>query len=185
MQWTTLWVIDRSDTIIHINDEYRHFAIRNKTPQLADSTLGRSLWDFITGHELTMLYRSLLDRLRSGRGPFELPYRCDSPTQRRKLLMRISGPDASMRVLFASETLEVTDRPAVDILDATIPRSCDSPVLRVCSWTNRIATPRGWLEVEDAIEELRLFELPVLPRISHGLCEEALSEVSGQILAMA
>jgi len=43
-------------------------------------------------------------------------------------------------------------------------------VLRIGSWCKRVYTDAAWLEVEDAVERLGLFESEELPAISHGMC---------------
>lgn len=40
----------------------------------------------------------------------------------------------------------------------------------ICSWCKLVEVESGWLEVEEAIDKLGLFDEPVLPRISHGCC---------------
>jgi hypothetical protein len=43
--------------------------------------------------------------------------------------------------------------------------------LKMCAWCKRIQTgPSGWLELEDALAELGLFNLNPLPKILHSVC---------------
>ena len=41
----------------------------------------------------------------------------------------------------------------------------------MCSWCRRVNLGSEGVEVEEAVERLRLFELESLPQISHGCCE--------------
>ena len=52
-------------------------------------------------------------------------------------------------------------------------------VLTVCSWCAKINTGEGdWLEIEEAIVNLGLFELENLPQISHGMCDSCYQKIT-------
>jgi hypothetical protein len=180
-QWDSLWIIDKKDWILHVNEGYKQFALDNGAPDLAENSVGRCLWDFVTGPELRELYEGLLRRIRQGLGPFEMPYRCDGPTQRRRLLLRVERVDQTDDVLFQSRALQIESRPAVRILDPSSRTGSSAEPLRFCSWTNRLHTPKGWLEVEEAIAELGLFETTELPPFTHTISESAYEQVNAQI----
>jgi hypothetical protein len=40
----------------------------------------------------------------------------------------------------------------------------------MCGWCKRVSVRNTWVEVEDAVLELRLFEREVLPDLTHGIC---------------
>ena len=44
-------------------------------------------------------------------------------------------------------------------------------LLRVCGWCNKVNVGGAWEEIEQAIVSLRLFELPLLPSMTHGICD--------------
>lgn len=48
-------------------------------------------------------------------------------------------------------------------------------MLIMCGWCKKVALPDDrWVEVEEAVKVLQLFDAPRLPRISHGICRECL-----------
>jgi hypothetical protein len=47
----------------------------------------------------------------------------------------------------------------------------------MCGWCKRVDVSARWLEVEAAVEALRLFDEETLPRISHGICPECESHL--------
>jgi hypothetical protein len=120
-----------------------------------------------------MLYRSILARVRWQQAELELPYRCDSPDRRRRMLIRLK-PLPSSHIEFSSSVLHEEKRPRVDLLDPRVERS--DAMLRMCSWCNR-AHAGGWVDVEEAVRVPGLFERAALPRLTHGLCDACLIEV--------
>ena len=54
--------------------------------------------------------------------------------------------------------------------------------LRMCSWCKHIQLDDdSWVEVEQAIRTLDLFQSSQLPAISHGMCEECAARVQKEI----
>jgi len=68
-----------------------------------------------------------------------------------------------------SEILREEPRPPVSLLDNTVPRT--EALLTMCGWCKRVRLESNrWVEVEKAVELLRLFDRKKLPAISHGIC---------------
>ena len=60
-------------------------------------------------------------------------------------------------------------------------RPREESFVTMCGWCKRVAvSPRRWLEVEEAIAALALFDEPRPPQLTHGVCEEC----SESLLAM-
>jgi hypothetical protein len=51
--------------------------------------------------------------------------------------------------------------------------SADGPgeLLRVCGWCKKVVVGETWAELEEAVARLRLFHRPILPSMTHGICE--------------
>ncbi|MFP4353899.1 MAG: hypothetical protein ACLFUJ_02155 [Phycisphaerae bacterium] len=179
--WDTLWMINQRDQITHVNEGYKQFARDNGAEHLAEGSCGRSLWDFVTGPDLTQIYVSLIRRLRGGLGPFEMSFRCDSPDCRRKLRMRVEGVGLSRGIMFRSRLIEAQPREPIALLDPSANRAANAKPIPFCSWTNRLWTPRGWLEVEEAVEELQLFQRDTQPPLAYTISDEALGQLMRQI----
>ena len=68
---------------------------------------------------------------------------------------------------FRSALLREEARPRVDLLAPDFPRT--EQWLTLCAWCKKVNVA-GWVEVEEAVRQLGLFEPARLPRITHGVC---------------
>jgi hypothetical protein len=162
--------INPDDEILEVNEGWQHFALANDAAHLADEkVIGRLLWGFISDDATRHLYQQIVKRVRQGvHTTFTL--RCDGPSCRRHLEMTIRA-DETGNVEFETTVLKSEDREAIPLLDPRVARSGE--MLRVCAWCNRIDTGSGeWMEVEEAIRHLGLFELDAMPQLTHGVCDE-------------
>lgn len=169
------YVVDAADRICEVNDAWSDFARANDGEHLLPpAIIGRPIWDFIADQGTSGLYQRLMERVRAGRGPLRFGFRCDAPAVRRQLTMHMTLEDGA--VCFTVRAAALEPRPRVPLLDVTVPRSGE--LVSMCSWCKRIETAQGrWLEVEDAIGPLGLFQSDLLPTISHGMCGECYDQV--------
>ncbi len=172
-----LWIVNRDDKIVLVNQDWLAFARENATPHLVEeAVINRDLWHFIADKETTYLYKMVLERVRTQKPHLIIPFRCDSPDCRRFMEMTISHlPEDAVK--FQSRILKQELREAVRLLDISVSRS--SHFLPICSWCKKIeVSPERWLEVEDAIKTLDLFVNENLPQLSHGICNSCFEQVS-------
>jgi hypothetical protein len=164
------YAIDDEDRLVKVDDGYYRFAEENGWSEVGAS-LGRSLWDFISGEELTKLQRMLLRRLRSEVRSVELPFRCDSPDLRREMMVRIVAHASGRSVLFAAfmESEEARDV-RQPMLDPNATRNEET--LTMCGWCDRFLIDGEWVEIEVVAERLGLFQLSELPAIGHDICPD-------------
>lgn len=170
--------IDGDNRISYVNPEWMEFAIENGAEQLVlPGVLGKPIWDFIAGSETRHLYHVMLESIRTTNAVICFLFRCDAPRLRRymEMLMRPWGTNG---VEFSSRVDREEPREPVQLLMPTAARS--DQMIRMCGWCKRVATPK-WLEVEDAIRELRLFELDYMPQITHTVCLECEKRVRAAI----
>ncbi len=160
--------IDAADRIVRVGPGWSAVALAAGAPGLKDEmVVGRPLWDFITDPTTRQLYAALLERVRTEARPLGFSFRCDTPTERRLMQMRLTGLPAG-GAAFEVRVIAVQARPAVALLDAGTPRR---GMVRMCSWCKRLPVPSGeWLEVEDALKVLDLLDATPLPAITHGIC---------------
>lgn len=163
-----LYRLNDRDEIVFVNAAWTRFAAENGGDRVAASgVIGRSLWEFVADPTTRHLYREVLARVRAGRA-MRFTFRCDSPACRRLMEMevaRVPGGETEFR----ARTLSEETRPAQPLLETGGHRSGE--LVRMCSWCQRVEVRGVWLEVEEAAARLGLFELPVLPRLTHGICE--------------
>lgn len=160
--------IDKADMITQIDGDWDDFACENQAPGLIRaSVLRTSLCSHVVGEEARQLYQQVFRQVRRLQASASIPFRCDSPKKRRFLRLQIDPlPDSRLQMTTLTEKIE--DRPPVDLLDPTIARS--DAVMKICGWCKKVKLPEErWVEVEDAINSLRLFDSKP-PQLSHGIC---------------
>jgi hypothetical protein len=163
--------VNAEDQISSVNDEWLSFARANEgSTLLPPGILGRSLWDFIGDMETQHIYGVLHGRVRTLGTPVRLSFRCDGPEHRRLLQLDIL-PHRDQELLYRVRTLKQVRRAPVPLLDPERPRA--ESFVTMCGWCKRLAVPPGrWLEVEEAVAALALFDEPRPPQLTHGVCEE-------------
>ncbi len=173
-----IYRIDQDDVIRWVNDEYDRFAAENDAQNLnAQTTIGRSLWDFITDKETEHLYKIMVKQVRKSQRELKFSLRCDGPACKRDLMMYIR-PAGDGQVEFYSKTIQEIPRPAQNILKMDQKKSRD--ILVLCGWCNKVQLAgNGWVEVELATERLGLFNRSVLPELSHGMCPDCQQNFMG------
>jgi len=166
---TFLLIINKENRITYVNDNWLRFAFESgRLPLTRDKVLNRPLLDFIEGRESRMLYEYMISKAREKNSPFAFPFRCDGPDIRRFMRMEII-PKPQDQVYFASEILKTELREPVKLLDDSAPRSDD--IITICSMCKCVrVSDNRWVEVEEAIATLGLFDSRLLPMLSHGLC---------------
>jgi hypothetical protein len=175
---TLSYAIDEEDRLIRVDDGYYRFAEENGWSGAVDS-LGRSLWDFVTGHEVQKLQRLLLRRVREGVRNVELPFRCDGPEVTREMDIRIAADSSGRVVMFSARICAERERAAPQpLFDPSAARD-DGAFLPMCAWCDRFLVAGEWVEAEEAVKRLELFRRSEMPALDHGICPQC----SGLLLA--
>lgn len=174
--------INANDEIVFVDEAWLRFAAANDVEaRFMNSVIGRSLWDFISDRSTRDLYKQIIGRVRDG-GVAQFTLRCDGPTCRRVLEMVIHACENG-EIEFATSAQQLTDRDHVALLDHRAMHS--EALLRSCAWCNRIDVGNSnWVEVEEATDRLRLFELDVTPTLTHGICDDCLKSMTELLDAM-
>ncbi|MGD9630539.1 MAG: hypothetical protein AB7V18_14960 [Pyrinomonadaceae bacterium] len=179
------YIIDANDNISFVDDGWCRFAEENDGADLMPAIiLGQSIWDHITDVTTTSLYQQIVSQVRQGKSS-RFVLRCDSPDCRRLLELTIS-PAPNGSVEFVTQPLDLEGREPIPILSHSMPRSDD--LIRACSWCNRIDAGSGfseWVEVEEAMNRLRLFELEQMPQLTHGICESCYAKMTKKVALIA
>jgi hypothetical protein len=165
--------VDERDALIYVSPEWLQFARDNEAARLTKKeVLGKPIWVYIAGLETQYLYRELFVKVREGKASVRVPFRCDSPTARRKMALEVSqssGNQLDLTGILISEER----RPYAALLDRRIERSEER--LTICSFCKRArVSESNWLEIEDVIQRLQLFESDRIPGLTHGVCPECL-----------
>lgn len=166
-----LYHLNSSDEIASVNEAWLRFARSNGGEAVHPTqVVGRSLWVFIADMETRHIYRTLHGRVRERRRPIRFSFRCDAPERRRLLELDIS-PAEEQGLVYRVLTVREQERDSIVLLEPGRPRS--EVFVRMCSWCKRVAVPpHGWLELEEAVLKLALFDHERPPQLTHGICED-------------
>lgn len=165
-----IYRIDSTDTIVSVSDNWGTFADANAwgSSLRPEDVVGHRLWDFIQGPETRHLYQELFRRVRGGIPSRPIPFRCDSPSERRYLELLIEAlPEEKIQI--TSKILRTEPRSPITLLTVDTSRSTDFVTL--CSMCKKMkVSPGQWDEIEEGLVHLRLFEAEKMPQLTHGLC---------------
>lgn len=171
MPQTYVYRINQDNEIVYVSSNWFLFWKENSMGENWDSEklLGNPIINFISGDEAKYIYQVLYNRVRAKKKSIAFPFRCDSSDKRRYCELEVV-PLENDEIEHISKIKKEEVRPPVRLLDVNASRS--NEMLRMCSVCKKIALSEGeWVEVEDAIIGLKLFEKEPLPEITHGLCK--------------
>ncbi|MCA9410557.1 MAG: hypothetical protein KC931_16335 [Candidatus Omnitrophica bacterium] len=170
------YTIDSDGKIVSTSLEWDEFAKQNHAPSLCKGAVhGQSIFDFFESREVRDIYRSLLERVCRDRRTIQIPFRCDSPTERRFYNLTIAPPVDGVINMTVSH-VQTKERDYCSLLDVTIDREGD--LISVCSWCKKFHITNDWVEAEEAVGRLNLFSSAATPRITHSICEDCMESMS-------
>jgi hypothetical protein len=181
------YVVDENGKITMVGQPgWESFARNNNGEAIADgaSVVGQSLLDFIEGEEVKDAYRQYMQALKDGETELiELNCRCDSPSTRREMRVKISpirSRGAFQGYLFQALTLNERARPPINIFDPeyvkrVVTADKNFPLIILCSYCHKVRIPpvekgsaASWVEVEEYYRNGGSANV----RISHGICPD-------------
>ena len=140
------YCVDATDRIIWVDSWWLAFARENGASELtADSVIGHSLWDFVSGADTRRLFTAIHERVRSSGAPAVLPFRCDSPSLQRHMRLTISREVRGSNCFTIAFLLRVEPQVLLTVLDDRRPRS--DAFLTMCSCCKRslLEPVAGWM----------------------------------------
>ena len=138
-----------------------------------------SFWDYISGYEVRHLFKMMFDTARDKHREISVPFRCDTPTARRFMELKIEPLDGGF-LSITGELIHKEIRASVDLL-GDVDRDPER-FLEICSWCKRVDLGGDrWVEVEDAVRELDLMDDPPLPTLTHGICFDCMERVEDDV----
>jgi hypothetical protein len=161
--------VDRRFRILSTCSAWDTFAVENAAESASrEHVVGTLLWDHISCLQTQHIYRTLVRQAFTQNRSIGLAFRCDSPHLRRFMHMEIV-PEGAGECEFRTFLIKTEPRDAVTLLDPQVTRTDD--IIVMCSWCKKISVEgEGWLDVENAVQILRLFDVVEIPSISHGIC---------------
>ncbi len=171
--------LDSDDVIVWVDRWWLAFARENGAKHLDhDSVVGHDIWQFIGDPPTQGLYREIHQFIRETAGPVTVPFRCDSPSLKRYMQVKISAEDEG-GLLYESTLLRVEPQQSVRLLESDRGRS--DAFLTMCSCCKRsLLEPAGWLDLRSISLRLRLFDEQRVPEIRYTVCPECKAAADAQ-----
>ena len=168
--------IDARDCVSAVDTEWLDF---NGLPSERRPPV--SIWNFISGYEVRHLFKMMFDTARKDHREVNVPFRCDTPTARRFMELKIEPLDEGS-LSITGEVVHVEQRQSIDLL-ADVERDPER-FLEICSWCKRVDLGGdNWVEVEDAVRKLDLLSEPLMPTLTHGICFDCMERVEKDAIA--
>lgn len=148
------------------------------------SSVGNDFLAAITEPNLCELYRMVITRVRTSGRALTFDFRCDTADLKRDSYVRIGairdGNRLFVEVLNGTRK-ETPHATRVQLLDPAAPRGTD--FLMVCSWCKQVKlSDERWVEIEEAMHELKLLQRAEMPALSHGLCRTCAERVMADFI---
>lgn len=173
-EYTLTYWLDKREVIVEVGSGWSRFAQENDAPGLQPSrVIGRNLLDFVSGDVTRMYVHTLINGARMQGKPLIRQYRCDSPTTRRVMEMRLSM-DPSGLLRWEHRLLEASPLPN-PLAFRTIQETNQARFHVRCSVCTRLKSPRGWNDPEEIAGPCRESDgsIPVI----YGVCPECLGTI--------
>jgi len=174
------YLLSPSGTILEVltPEAWTAFALANGGDGIADprAAEGHPIARFISGEETRLSVETAL-RVAAAGTPLRYLFRCDAPTVRRSMRMRLerteSGDVRAITHLLAEEP-----RAARLLFADPLAAPAGWPLRRICSYCKRIedpGRPGEWLDGEEYESRGHTLEA----RLSHGVCPDCGAHLEG------
>lgn len=165
---TTKYWLNEKDVITRTNVEWDQFAMKNDgLLALSHRIVGQPLFSFIQSDSTRMFVDVLINRARISNQQVIKEYRCDSPTLRRFMEMKII-PLESKHLLI--ENRVVREEPLERVRKFV---TLETSFLKRCSVCNRVQHKGHWYAPDDAAINEEFEE--GFARVSYTICERCRS----------
>lgn len=169
MAYLTYFLDDESSEITKVDFD------GNKSDFDFNTLLNRDFFKFLSLPELRILFKAIFKEVINKNKVFETFYRCDSLYSKRKYKLRIYHEDHKI----VMEHFLVEETPLSESVNFMTKGDL---YLKMCSWCNKFyVSSQGYVELEEAIERLKLMEHDILPKITHGICQDCLATLVDEV----
>ena len=161
--------INHRDEIISVNEDWCRYASDYGWEGISpDTVLHRPIHNYITDTTTSRLYQYLFKRVREG-STVRYQFNCECISHHRLMEMTVMSLGSAGDVELKARLLTKHERKRQPP-DTSISPS-ENEFLRACGWCYRIDMGGIWIEVEDAVAKMGVFEFSRLPKLTHGICK--------------
>jgi hypothetical protein len=110
MSTSLIYKLDEEDLIKDVSEGWDAFALRNNGKEACkEHVVGRPIYGCIAGGEVESFYQQVFSKTRSAGNAVSIPFRCDSPSDKRFLNLTVAA-EANGDLKCTSKTLAVVPR---------------------------------------------------------------------------
>ncbi|MCX8085177.1 MAG: hypothetical protein N3C60_09680 [Calditerrivibrio sp.] len=140
---------------------------------------GKGYFEFSNDEMLKKLLSKIFQIVRTKKITFTTTYRCDDDKYNRIFKLEIEPLiDGMLRL----RHVLVSKTPRPTLLDFS--RRSDL-VYRMCAWCDKIFYVDRYIELDEAVNNLKLFEHNYLPMFTHGICSDCHKKLMDEIEELA
>jgi len=160
--------INQHDEIISVNDDWCRYASDHGWQGITPETvLNKPVFNYITDSTTSRLYQYLFKRVRGG-SEVRYKFNCESSSHRRLMEMTVTSLGELGDVELKARMLSKQD---LNQQLAPVSDPQNIGFVKACGWCSRIDMEGNWINVEDAVAKLEMFEFSRLPQMTHGICK--------------
>lgn len=137
--------------------------------------LGRGYFEFSNDEMLKRLLSKIFDKVRTLNKPFTTTYRCDDEVDLRIFKLTIE-PMGNGFIKLKHELFK--KEPRIKALDFS---QRSDIIYRMCAWCDKIFYNDQYIELDDAINKMKIFEHNFLPLFTHGICNDCQKKLLEEI----
>lgn len=152
---TAYWV-DKNDIIESVSLFWDDFALANEGREVVSAKVcGKPIWEFIADEQTVTWLKIIFENVRRKKAAVERQFRCDSPLEKRFMLMRVSPMNAGG--LFVENILMKTELRRKPVFFEHSNSETDKRIYR-CSICGKIKKHLVWTEPEapDGVSRLNV-----------------------------
>lgn len=144
------YTVDNANTITAVKGNWDSFAKANNSIAMADTVVGKPIWNFLSVPAVLQLYKELFSAVRRNDKSVSLHFRCDSEAVLRFMTMRIKPMEAKHLHITTELIREVERRKVISKEIIYMGMSVGTPM---CSQCNKIHIKRMdlWMEIDYAL----------------------------------
>lgn len=171
-----IYDIDAKNVIFNIEGSWKEFLEENTTSDLnTTNVIGSSLFTFIIGEDMRLLYKDMLSFVRSRQREISFPFHCDSPGIIRRMRMDMT-PLANNAVRFCTSPLEIKPRPK-HIWYKYVAFGMSKHYF-CCSICNKIFCENEWLSLDMALSQAKMLDCDKPLAFYGALCPDCKSGIT-------
>ncbi|UOD35153.1 hypothetical protein DSN97_02100 [Deferribacteraceae bacterium V6Fe1] len=159
-------------TEIYILDEQNYII---ETKNVKDNVIGKNYFDFSYDEILIKILKNMFSKVRANKKIFSTTYRCDNDDYIRYFELNIiplNNGQIKLEHILTKQTKR--EKSLKDFTQS-------SKLYKMCAWCNKILVNDKFIEIEHAINNLKIFDEEGIPNFTHGLCESCKRQLEDEI----